>query len=47
MQSTETETEPAVSATNDQATVREVLDDVCADGRSALSAPEAKRVCDV
>ncbi|MBA2637413.1 MAG: acetate--CoA ligase family protein, partial [Solirubrobacterales bacterium] len=41
-----TETEPAVSSTNDQATVREVLDDVRADGRSALSAPEAKRVCD-
>jgi len=34
-----------VSAT-DQGTVREVLDAVRADGRTALSAPEAKRVCD-
>ena len=40
MQSTITETG------RDQATVREVLDAVRADGRSALSAPEAKRVCD-
>jgi acetyl coenzyme A synthetase (ADP forming)-like protein len=40
MQSTITETG------RDQATVREVLDGVRADGRSALSAPEAKRVCD-
>jgi acyl-CoA synthetase (NDP forming) len=31
---------------HDQATVRDVLDAVRADGRSALSAPEAKRVCD-
>ena len=31
---------------HDQATVREVLDAVRAEGRSALSAPEAKRVCD-
>jgi len=30
----------------DQATVREVLETVRADGRAALSAPEAKRVCD-
>ena len=30
----------------DQATVREVLDAVRDDGRSALSAPEAKQVCD-
>ena len=40
MQSTITETG------RDQATVREVLDAVRADGRSALSAPDAKRVCD-
>jgi acetyl coenzyme A synthetase (ADP forming)-like protein len=31
---------------HDQGTVREVLDAVRGDGRSALSAPEAKRVCD-
>ena len=31
---------------HDQATVREVLDGVRSDGRDALSAPEAKRVCD-
>ena len=30
----------------DQAAVREILDEVRADGRTALSAPEAKRVCD-
>jgi acetyl coenzyme A synthetase (ADP forming)-like protein len=30
----------------DQATVREVLDAVRSEGRTALSAPEAKRVCD-
>ncbi len=40
MQSTMTEAVP------DQATVREVLDAVKADGRAALSAPEAKKVCD-
>jgi acetyl coenzyme A synthetase (ADP forming)-like protein len=34
------------STERDQATVREVLDGVRADGRAALSAPEAKRVCD-
>jgi acetyl coenzyme A synthetase (ADP forming)-like protein len=43
MQSTETE---AASSTNDRATVREVLDGVRAERRAALSAPEAKRVCD-
>ena len=32
--------------TPDQAAVREVLDAVRTGGRSALSAPEAKRVCD-
>src|ERR671917_1986744 len=43
MHSTMTE---ARSTATDQDTVREVLDAVRADGRSALSAPEAKRVCD-
>jgi acyl-CoA synthetase (NDP forming) len=41
-----TETEAAPGSTNDRATVREVLDGVRADGRAALSAPEAKRICD-
>src|SRR3982751_5806765 len=41
MASTETHT-----GTARQATVREVLDEVRADGRDALSAPEAKRVAD-
>jgi succinyl-CoA synthetase beta subunit len=36
----------ARSGTRDQAAVREVLDGVRADGRSALSAPEAKKVAD-
>ena len=40
MQSTMTETAP------DQATVREVLDAVRAEGRESLTAPEAKRVAD-
>ncbi len=31
---------------NDQEAVRAVLDRVKADGRTALSAPEAKKVCD-
>jgi acetyl coenzyme A synthetase (ADP forming)-like protein len=35
-----------VTASTDQGTVREVLDGVREDGREALSAPEAKRVCD-
>src|ERR671932_2103419 len=39
-------TQARSGAARDQATVREVLDAVRADGRSALSAPEAKRVCD-
>src|SRR6478672_10331412 len=30
----------------DKAAVRKVLDEVKADGRTALTAPEAKRVCD-
>ncbi|MBA3406818.1 MAG: acetate--CoA ligase family protein [Solirubrobacterales bacterium] len=38
-------TEGRLSAIDD-GTVREVLDAVRADGRSSLSAPEAKRVCD-
>ena len=41
-----TVTDTRSSTTHDQATVREVLDGVRADGRAALSAPEAKRVCD-
>ncbi len=40
-----TMTEGRLSAIDD-GTVREVLDAVRADGRSSLSAPEAKRVCD-
>ncbi len=36
----------AQSGSREQATVREVLDGVRADGRNALSAPEAKKVCD-
>jgi len=40
-----TMTEGRLSAIDD-GTVREVLDTVRADGRSSLSAPEAKRVCD-
>ena len=35
-----------MSSTTDQGAVREVLDAVRAEGRTALSAPEAKRVCD-
>ena len=34
------------TAATDQGTVREVLDGVRDDGRTSLSAPEAKRVCD-
>ena len=34
------------TAATDQGTVREVLDEVRDDGRTSLSAPEAKRVCD-
>ena len=34
------------TAATDQGTVREVLDAVRDDGRTSLSAPEAKRVCD-
>jgi acetyl coenzyme A synthetase (ADP forming)-like protein len=41
-----TMTQEARSTATDQEAVREVLDAVRADGRSALSAPEAKRVCD-
>ena len=41
-----TATESSRTTQHDQAAVREVLDAVRADGRSALSAPEAKRVCD-
>jgi acetyl coenzyme A synthetase (ADP forming)-like protein len=41
-----TVTEPRRSTEHDQAAVREVLDAVRADGRTSLSAPEAKRVCD-
>src|SRR5680860_816954 len=43
MQATMTE---GRSSATDQGTVREVLDEVRADGRTSLSAPEAKRVCD-
>ena len=43
MQSTMTE---GRSSGTDQGTVREVLDEVRADGRTSLSAPEAKRICD-
>src|ERR687892_64762 len=39
-------TQARAGAARDQATVREVLDEVRADGRDALSAPEAKRVAD-
>src|SRR3954468_21622848 len=39
-----TVTQARTGAARDQATVREVLDEVRADGRDALSAPEAKRV---
>jgi acetyl coenzyme A synthetase (ADP forming)-like protein len=39
-------TEATGATTHDQSAVAEVLDAVRADGRSALSAPEAKRVCD-
>src|SRR3954464_1866640 len=39
-------TTQAPATGRDQATVREVLDEVRADGREALSAPEAKRVAD-
>jgi acetyl coenzyme A synthetase (ADP forming)-like protein len=41
-----TVTESRRSTKHDHAVVGEVLDAVRADGRSALSAPEAKRVCD-
>src|SRR3954464_10926832 len=41
-----TTTQAQAGTTRDQATVREVLDEVRADGRDALSAPEAKRVAD-
>jgi acetyl coenzyme A synthetase (ADP forming)-like protein len=41
-----TATEARTSTRHDQAAVREVLDAVRSDGRTALSAPEAKRVCD-
>jgi len=41
-----TATEALSTQTPDQGAVREVLDAVRADGRTALSAPEAKRVCD-
>ena len=41
-----TATQPRSTTSHDQAAVREVLDAVRADGRSALSAPEAKKVCD-
>ena len=41
-----TTTQDRTGTTRDQATVGEVLDEVRADGREALSAPEAKRVCD-
>jgi acetyl coenzyme A synthetase (ADP forming)-like protein len=43
MQSTITE---GRSSATDQGAVREVLDTVRAEGRTSLSAPEAKRVCD-
>ncbi len=42
----QTATESGASTTHDQSTVREVLDAARAEGRSALTAPEAKRVCD-
>ncbi|MDP9434106.1 MAG: acetate--CoA ligase family protein, partial [Actinomycetota bacterium] len=42
----QTATESGSSTTHDQGTVREVLDAVRAEGRNALTAPEAKRVCD-
>ena len=39
--------EPTITiADRDQATVREVLDEVREQGRTSLTAPEAKRVCD-
>jgi acetyl coenzyme A synthetase (ADP forming)-like protein len=41
-----TVTEARTSGTTDQGAVREILDAVRAEGRTALSAPEAKRVCD-
>ena len=41
-----TTTQNQTGTARDQATVREVLDEVRADGREALSAPEAKRVAD-
>ena len=41
-----TATEARTSTRHDQAAVREVLDAARSDGRTALSAPEAKRVCD-
>ena len=41
-----TATEELSTQAVDQAAVREVLDAVRQDGRTALSAPEAKRVCD-
>jgi acetyl coenzyme A synthetase (ADP forming)-like protein len=41
-----TVTEARASGGIDQAAVRQVLDTVRAEGRTALSAPEAKRVCD-
>src|SRR4051812_50226393 len=41
-----TTTQDRTGTARDQATVREVLDEVRADGREALSAPEAKRVAD-
>jgi len=41
-----TTTQDRTGTARDQDTVREVLDEVRADGREALSAPEAKRVAD-
>jgi acyl-CoA synthetase (NDP forming) len=41
-----TMTEARRSSATDQGAVQEVLDAVRAEGRTALSAPEAKRVCD-
>src|SRR6185312_3996451 len=41
-----TTTQDRTGTDRDQETVREVLDEVRADGREALSAPEAKRVAD-
>jgi acetyl coenzyme A synthetase (ADP forming)-like protein len=38
--------EPRLAEARDQATVRDVLEAVRAEGRTSLSAPEAKRVCD-